>query len=151
MKRFSKSIGVLMVVLSLVLALAACGGDSAKESSAKESSEGSKSSEKKEVVVPEGEAEIVFTGGTSAAFGQMDATLDLYDGGTAILTTAYAKRETVFDGSWSMSEDQNTISLNINDNDGTSWEAVKGDDGTYAFEYKTFDGKGEAVIPFTTK
>jgi ABC-type oligopeptide transport system substrate-binding subunit len=145
MKRFSRSIGVLMVVLSLVLALAACGGESAKESSGS-----SKSSEKKEIVVPEGEPEIVFTGGTSAAFGPMQATLDSYDDGTVIMTVIYASRESVIDGSWSMSEDESTISLNLNDEQGTSWEAVKGDDGFYAFEYTTFDGKGEAVIPFTT-
>ncbi len=145
MKRFNKSIGLLMVVLSLVLALAACGGGNAKESSGS-----SESSEEKEIVVPEGEAEIVFTGKTVAEYGLMEPTLDLYDDGTAIMTIKYASKDNVFDGSWSMSEDQSTISLDLNDREGSSWEVVKGDDGFYAFEYKTFDGKNDAVIPLTT-
>ncbi|RKL65526.1 hypothetical protein CR203_20210 [Salipaludibacillus neizhouensis] len=153
MKMFSRSIGVLMVVLSLVLVLAACGGESANESangSANESNENSNSSEEKEIVVPEGEPEIVFTGKGVAEYGLMEPTLDLYDDGTVIGTVLYAKRETVFDGSWSMSEDESTISLDLNDRDSTSWEVVKGDDGFYAFEYKTFDGKKDVVITLTT-
>jgi ABC-type glycerol-3-phosphate transport system substrate-binding protein len=145
MKRFSRSIGVLMVVLGLVLALAACGGGSAKESSGS-----SKSSEEKEVVVPEGEPEIVFTGEAVAEYGLMEPTLDLYEDGTVIMTIKYGGKDNVYDGSWSMSKDQSTISLDLNDREGSSWEVVKGDDGSYAFEYKTFDGKGEAVIPLTT-
>ncbi|MBU7591098.1 hypothetical protein [Metabacillus halosaccharovorans] len=152
MGKFNRSIGMLMVVVSLVLALAACGGGSANESSgsAKESSEGSKSSEEKEIVVPEGEPEMVFTGSIVAEYGQMETTVDLYDDGAVIATIEYASRETLYDGSWSMSEDESTISIDLNDKEGTSWEAIKGDDGFYAFEYKTFDGKNDAVIPLTT-
>ena len=148
MKKISKSVGLTMVILNLVLSMAACNSNQGT----KESSEGSKSSEATTIVVPEGEPKVVFDGYGSAAFGPMEITLDLYEGGVLIFTSTYAKRETIFDGTWSMSEDEKSITVNINEREKTTtWEAPKGDDGFYTFDYKTFDGKGEAVIAFTTE
>lgn len=132
---------VLSLVIGTMVVLSACG---AKAPAAEE--EGKTGGERAPVVVPEGEPEITMTGSTVAAFGPMDGVLDLYEEGTAILTVNYANRVTELQGSWEKKDDT-AISITIEEN---TYDVKKADDGSFAFEYKTFDGKGEAVIPFTT-
>lgn len=140
-----KNLLVVVLMFSLVLSLAACSGESASE----ESEETSKSEEA--VVVPEGEPVIVLEGYGTAAFGPMESTINLYEGDKLTFTTLYANRETVFDGTWSISDDEATITININEREETTtWEAKKGGDGFYTFDYTTFDGKGEAVVSYTS-
>lgn len=140
MKKTMKKGWVLSLILGTMLVVGACGAKAPAEES-----EAASGGERPPVVVPEGEPELTFTGSTVAAFGPMAAVLDCYEEGTVILNVDYASRESQLQGTWEKKDGGASITI-----EDATYEVEEAADGSMAFEYKTFDGKGEAVIPFTT-
>lgn len=168
-----KSKGLLLVVLViLAMGLTACGGkettesdkddntqaveetaDSNKDDSSNDSEEGEEAEEgqeegqEQEVVIPDEDPTLQFTGFTNAAYGGMDSTVSLYENDIAIMHINYASRDRYFQGSWTKDDETSAITLIIEE---TEIEMNEAEDGSYSFDYPTFDGKDEVVIPFST-
>ena len=86
-------------------------------------------------------------GTAKGAYGDLVGKINCYDDGSLSLVITYAGSEKEYTGTWELAADYSKVSLVI---DGETYEAPRGEDNTFSFEYKASDGTGDVLIPFTT-
>lgn len=93
-------------------------------------------------------AQLTFRGGITATYGDMNVTIECYEGGKAVMVTAYGGRDTVTEGAWALASDYSKVTVTL---DGNDYDApLNPADQSFAFELTTNDGAADVTVPLTT-